>query len=89
MHWKEHADDCHRELGNAWVNVHRWLDEFSLQYWPSKAHRAMRHHREGVEEVRRMWGSQAAKAAEIHIQADEGDVPSEEQIEKRYGVSKR
>ena len=88
MHWKYHAEDCQKELGNAWFCVHHWLDEFAGQYWPSKAHRAIRHHREGVEEVRRMWGSQAAQAAEMHIIADEGCVLSEAAIEKKYGVKR-
>jgi hypothetical protein len=32
----------------------------------------MRHHREGIEEVRTLWGDLAAKAAEIHLLADMG-----------------
>lgn len=30
----------------------------------------MRHHRQGIEEVRRLWGDRAALAAEIHIRQD-------------------
>ncbi|MDI6839264.1 MAG: hypothetical protein QMD71_00140 [bacterium] len=33
-------------------------------------HRKFRHHKEGIEQVRKMWGDEAAKAAEIHIRTD-------------------
>ena len=84
--WKEHAKDCQDQLGNAWYVVHHWLDEYAKIYWPSCIHRIHRHHKEGVEECRKMWGDEAAEAAEIHILKDEGDIPTKEQIEKRYGV---
>ena len=38
-------------------------------------HRDIRHNEKGVEKVRLMWGDEAAKAAEIHILADEGKIP--------------
>lgn len=87
-HWKEHVKDCKERLGNGWEVVHRWLDEFAGIYWPWMGHRTHRHHLEGIEECRKKWGDEAAKAAEIHIQKDEGDIPSKEDIEKRYGVKK-
>jgi len=84
--WKEHAKDCQDQLGNPWYVVHHWLDKFAGIYWPAKIHRIHRHHKEGVDEVRKMWGDEAAEAAEIHILNDEGDIPTKEEIEKRYGV---
>jgi hypothetical protein len=48
-------------------------------------HRQFRHNTNGVESVRRRWGDEAAKAAELHIIADEGYVPTPEQISKKYG----
>jgi hypothetical protein len=33
-------------------------------------HRSFRHNVNGVEEVRKKWGDEAAKAAEIHIKRD-------------------
>jgi DNA-binding GntR family transcriptional regulator len=85
-HWKEHASDCAKELGKDWVIVHQWLDEFAGVYWPSKLHRLHRHHREGIEEIRSKWGDEAAKAAEIHILKDEGNIPSKAEIHARYGI---
>jgi len=88
-HWKDHAEDCHRELGNHWVVVHLWLDELAKYYWPSKEHRIFRHNIEGVEEVKKMWGSQAAEAAVIHIMRDEGELISKEAIAKKYDDFKK
>ena len=75
-YYKEHCADCRAALGKDWAVVHRWLDEL----WPvlGPKHRSARHHDAGVEEVRRRWGDEAAKAAEIHIKRDwYGKVPSE------------
>jgi len=85
-HWKEHCKDCQEALGKSWDVVHHWLDEYAKIYWPSMIHRVHRHHKEGVEEVRKKWGDEAAEAAEIHILKDEGDIPSEEEIHRRHGV---
>jgi len=86
--WKEHSDDCEKQLGKGWDVVHHWLDEYAKIYWPWKGHRIHRHHLEGVQEVREKWGDEAAKAAEIHIIKDEGSVLSEEEIRKKYRVDK-
>jgi len=85
-HWKEHAEDCEKMLGNRWDVVHHWLDEYAKIYWPSCIHRVHRHHKEGIEEARVKWGDEAAEAAEIHIRKDEGDVLSKEAIEQKYNV---
>jgi len=87
-HWKEHVKDCELELGKGWDVVHHWLDEFAKDYWPWMGHRVLRHHKEGIEEVRKLWGDEAAYAAEIHILKDEGKIMSKEEIEQRYGVKK-
>lgn len=81
----EHKKECLEKLGNEWDCVHRWLDAIARDYFPFKAHRQVRHHTKGVEEVRKMWGDEAAKAAELHIIADEGYVPTPEGIRKAYG----
>ena len=72
-------------LGNDWDKVHAWLDGLAWTTFPSMEHRKERHHKEGVEEVRRMWGDEAAKAAELHILSDIAvwgwkEVPTEERI---------
>lgn len=89
MHYKDHCKDCQEKLGNPWYVVHRWLDEFA--YSPGgmfrKEHRRVRHHKQGVEQVRRMWGDQAAMAAEVHILADVGRIPEDWEYEMDGRVS--
>ena len=68
--FEEHCEDCIRELGEPFPNVHIWLDEYFILL--RHKHREMRHHTEGVEEIRKMWGDKAAQAAEIHIRKDYG-----------------
>jgi hypothetical protein len=69
-----HCEDCVRELGEPFEEVHQWLDEL-FQYCGAD-HRDIRHNVLGVEKVRKMWGDRAAQAAEIHIMADEnGKIP--------------
>jgi hypothetical protein len=95
-HYKEHCADCQRELGKAWEVVHRWLDElaFSRTGMFRPQHRCARHHKDGVEQVRAMWGDEAAKAAEIHIRKDfAGKVPDPQEAQRwtlcgREGVPK-
>ncbi len=68
-----HCADCVRELGEPFEEVHRWLDEL-FQYVGSD-HRPIRHNEKAIEKIRSMFGDRAAKAAEIHILADEGKIP--------------
>lgn len=84
MNLKYHCDECIRVLGKPFTEVHRFLDEFAERE-PIK-HRVHRHHQAGVEMVRRRWGDEAAKAAELHIKTDwnwhyeyKGEVPTREQ----------
>jgi len=78
--FKEHCDDCVKELGKPYKEVHLWLDEFFRKVGPK--HRSIRHHEEGIEEVRKKWGDEAAKAAEIHIRSDcYGNIPTRRQAE--------
>ena len=67
MNRKQHCKECLKKMGNDWDCVHAWLDEPAKKYWPWKGHRQIRHHDEGVREVKRMWGEEAAIAAEMHI----------------------
>ena len=38
--------------------------------WPGMRHRKLRHHLAGIEQVRKLWGDQAAAAARLHIISD-------------------
>ena len=75
--FEQHCLDCQEQLGCEWMMVHRWLDEFFPKFFNEK-HRDIRHHEVGIEQVRVMWGDEAAKAARIHIARDfEGWIPKD------------
>ena len=83
--FKEHCEDCLARLGNPFPEVNRWLDELQPEYGPM--HRPFRHHAEGIERVRAMWGDDAAKAAAIHIRRDCGCIPPcSEWYEVEWGI---
>lgn len=79
--FEEHCLDCAKELGEPFPKVHIWLDGLFIIL--RHKHREVRHHQDGVEEVRKMWGDMAAKAAEIHIKRDYGTsrVPTKKEAE--------
>lgn len=69
-----HERDCVDILGKPFTEVHKWLDEYVKQYPVTifeDQHRKFRHNKNGVEEVRKMWGCVAASAAILHIVRDE------------------
>ena len=68
--FEEHCNRCLEMLGEPFGQVHKWLDEFHGQQPWGTRHRHFRHHQEGIEQVRQMWGDQAAEAAEVHIRQD-------------------
>ncbi|HTS35342.1 MAG TPA: hypothetical protein VMH04_06700 [Candidatus Solibacter sp.] len=76
---RQHMDDCQRFLGEPYEKVHRWIDEFYTQAGPK--HRRFRHHWEGVGEVEKLFGPEAAKAAIVHILRDCRNVPKAEDYE--------
>ncbi|HPR89763.1 MAG TPA: hypothetical protein PL181_17260 [bacterium] len=70
MKLEEHECESLAASGQPWTEVHRWLDEFAGTPDLGMRHRRKRHHRQGIEEVRRRWGDAAAEAARQHIIAD-------------------
>jgi hypothetical protein len=87
--YEEHCEDCVRELGEPFGEVHKWLDEFFARLGFCEKHRDVRHHEVGIEEARVKWGDRAAEAARIHIRKDfDGWVPKDtlEVQEWRMGV---
>ena len=68
--FEEHCAACLKELGEPFEQVHLWLDEFSGKPGIGSRHRRFRHHKQGIEEVRAMWGDPAAQAAINHIRMD-------------------
>jgi hypothetical protein len=68
--------DCRRFLDDDYAYVHKWMDELFATLGP--LHRKARHHRQGIEEARRLFGDSAAKAALIHVLRDCYNIPSAE-----------
>lgn len=81
---KSHCKLCKKKLGEPYEYVHEWLDAMAHaeEGMIDLNHRRHRHHQEGVEEVRRRWGDEAAEAAIIHIKQDMGTILTEEQAKK-------
>ena len=73
--FEDHCLDCERILGNKHEDVNRWIDELFKQY--GAEHRRHRHCWRGVQEAKRLWGIEGAKAAIIHIVRDCGAVPDQ------------
>ena len=66
---EEHCKECEEKLGKTYKEVHEYLDQF-FKETPEFYHREHLHNKEGVEEIRKKFGDEAVKAAEIHIMAD-------------------
>ena len=71
MHFENHCQRTLLVLGHEMPHVHEWMDE---EAWTTGGfnphHRRVRHHRQGIEQVRARWGDEAAKAAERHVLDD-------------------
>lgn len=88
MEFTEHCMSCRRRFGEDFDYVHLWLDEFYGTKEYKTRHRKVRHHKAGIEEVRKKWGDRAAEAAKLHIiddikwgedlRADEYWIPDDE-----------
>ena len=82
MRLEEHEAETVRMLGSPFTEVHRWLDEFAGSLAYKMQHRKVRHHLEGVEQVRQKFGDLGAVAARQHIVSDLADEGWDERIEK-------
>jgi hypothetical protein len=71
--FEQHVADSKNWLGQGYEPVHLWLDEYFKSLGP--LHRKKRHHQEGVEQIRSLFGDLAATAAAIHIIRDCRHVP--------------
>jgi hypothetical protein len=78
----QHNSDCERFLGESFESVNRWIDEYFVQYGPN--HRKFRHHREGIEQARDLFGDRGAVAAAIHILRDCRHIPRKQDYEFGY-----
>lgn len=68
--FEHHCRETQLALGDRFEAVHLWLDEFFLSPKFGTRHRRLRHHEDGINEVAKRFGFEAAKAARIHILTD-------------------
>jgi hypothetical protein len=68
--FEQHCAQALETFGQPYAQVHHWLDEFAFKPPYGMRHRKQRHHLAGIEEVRRLWGDEAAAAARQHIITD-------------------
>jgi hypothetical protein len=82
----QHCEDCIKELGKPYREVHIWLDKLFPIMGPK--HRQARHHKLGLNEAFKLFGEEGRKAAEIHLKRDwELDfdhIPDDREVERWY-----
>jgi len=67
--FQEHCEESTRLFGKPFEEVHLWLDEYASTPLGAR-HRRKRHHDEGVSQVAKLFGDEAAMAARRHIASD-------------------
>jgi hypothetical protein len=70
MKFEAHCAETIALFGKSFEQVHVWLDELAGREGIGLKHRRYRHHLKGVEEIRKMYGEMAARAAIQHIKTD-------------------
>ncbi|MBL9179524.1 MAG: hypothetical protein JNM65_15785 [Verrucomicrobiaceae bacterium] len=68
--FEQHCAEALQHFGKPFSEVHLWLDEFAGKPPYGTRHRKKRHHLAGIEDVRNLWGDEAAEAARQHIVTD-------------------
>jgi CBS domain-containing protein len=85
MDLETHCKNTARELGQSYIEIHLWLDEFARAYsqtfygyeTTTFEHRKFRHHREGIDEAVIKFKSKypediVKKVCENHLKDDYG-----------------
>lgn len=65
-----HKIDTINQLGKSYEDVHKYIDRWHVKF--GARHRFVLHHKEGIEEIREIFGDEGASAAECHIRLDCG-----------------
>ena len=70
MKFSEHCTESILLFGRPYEEVHLWIDEFAGTPQYGMRHRKLRHHLQGIQEVEKLFGKEAALAAKAHIISD-------------------
>lgn len=68
--YEQHCRESVALFGQAFSEVHLWLDEFAGKPPYGMRHRKLRHHEAGIREIARLFGLEAAEAGKRHILSD-------------------
>jgi hypothetical protein len=68
--FERHCQESEELFGEAFAEVHRWLDEFQGTPEYRMRHRRVRHHEAGIRQVSKLFGDFAGQAARQHIISD-------------------
>ena len=74
MELQQHIERTRVELGQDWVELHKWLDSYFDEFH-SSAHWLILHHKLGLKLAVKRYGEAAREAAKIHILDDLGFIP--------------
>ena len=92
---EQHCEESERLFRNPFREVHIWLDAYAGTKEYGFSHRKKRHHMEGIQTVKELFGETASLAARQHIISDlKGDgwkeeehrFPKDEQDYKKMGL---
>lgn len=81
MEHEKHCEESLKTFGKEFKKVHRWLDYFYsnegidekgifCSFIGQAMHRKVRHHQEGIEKCRKIFGEESVGVAEQHIKSD-------------------
>jgi hypothetical protein len=68
--FEAHCDESIIRFGQAFEEVHRWLDGFAGKPPFGMRHRRVRHHEAGIQEATALFGELAGEVARQHIISD-------------------
>jgi hypothetical protein len=72
----EHEAESLKRFGKAFREVHLYMDQWHGKF--GGHHRFMLHHEEGIAEVYKKFGPDAAEAARVHVIQDTTHVPKKD-----------
>lgn len=70
MKLSDHCTESILLFGKPFEEVHQWLDEFAGAPGIGFKHRKIRHHLQGIEEIRKLFGDTATEVGLQHIKSD-------------------
>ena len=70
MLYEAHCQDSLKLFGDRFEQVHKWLDAYAGKLGIGMKHRRFRHHQEGIDIIKSLYGEAADLEALRHIKQD-------------------